>query len=306
MTTENKATGAIMKMLNNLLQRMFIMVFLLAVSNVVSAEPNELTMAYVENGLTELRNNEKQVALQLLVNELIKDSGFKMVVKPFSTFAQLQRSIVTGDVDFLIINSFHYISHADFFHKEIVEPIWSVLHGPLDYETHILVAHKRYAELSLQDFKGKQISFYTQHLMMNFNLEYIVKKASGLDSSHFFKKIKSTKTASQAVLDVYFGGSDLCVIPKYLYDLTVELNPAMLKKIVIIKPESEQFIPVLLFNFKHTDPAARGAVNKNIAVLDETVRGKQIMEIFKVQIVNLITEEELEPMRKLFQTYQAL
>jgi len=295
-----------MKILSNFFYRMFFIVYLLAVSNVVSAEPNELTMAYVENGLTELRNNEKQVALQLLVNELIKDSGFKMVVKPFSNFSQLQRSIVVGDVDFVIINSFHYISHADFFHKEIAEPIWAVLHGPLDYERHILVAHKRYAGLSLQDLKGKQISLYTEHLMMGFNLEYIVKKASGLDSSHFFKKIKSTRTASQAVLDVYFGGSDLCIIPKYLYDLTVELNPAMLKKLVIIKPESEQFVPVLLFNFKYTDPVARDAVNRNITVLEGTVRGKQIMEIFKVQTVNLITENELEPMRKQYQTYQAL
>jgi len=64
--------------------------------NIAGAEPNELTMAYVENGLTELRNNEKQVALQLLVNELIKGSGFKMVVKPFSTFSLLQSSIVAG------------------------------------------------------------------------------------------------------------------------------------------------------------------------------------------------------------------
>ena len=295
-----------MKTLNNLLPRMFIVAYLLTISNIVIAESNELTMAYVENGLTELRNNEKQVALQLLVNELIKDSGFKMLVKPFSTFSLLQSSIVAGDVDFLIINSFHYISHADFFHKKIAEPIWAVLHGPLDYERHILVAHKRYADLSLQDLKGKQVSLYTPHLMMSFNLDFLVKKASGLKSRHFFKKIKSTRSASQAVLDVYFGGSELCIIPKYLYDLTVELNPAMLKQLAIIKPESEQFIPVLLFNFKHTDPMAREAVNKNITVLDGTVRGKQIMDIFKVQTVNLITKEDLEPMRKLFQAYQTL
>ena len=35
-------------------------------------EKKQVHLAYLENGLSELKNNEKQVALQLLANELIK------------------------------------------------------------------------------------------------------------------------------------------------------------------------------------------------------------------------------------------
>ena len=288
-------------------QKIFIAILLcFAISNLVKAEQKTITLAYLENGLKELKNNEKQVALQLLANELIKGSGLQMKVKPVRTFNEMQQLIADGEVDYVIFNSFHFLKHYDFLDQYFVKPLLAIQRGPYDSENFVIVANKRYLDQELGSMRGKTLSLHPQYLLMKFYLEYLVKQSSGLDNLHFFKKIKHTKTASQAVLDVYFGASDLCIIPKHIFDLTVDLNPAIMKKIAIIHESGKQFFPVLVFSFKHVDSSDRKIINENLSVLNESVRGEQILDMFNIQAINPVELDELQPMRILFKNYQSL
>ncbi|MFW5444421.1 MAG: phosphate/phosphite/phosphonate ABC transporter substrate-binding protein [Methylococcaceae bacterium] len=288
-------------------QKIFIgILFCVSTPNLVLAQQQFVTLAYLENGLKELKNNEKQVALQLLANELIIDSGLQMNVIPMRTFSEMQESIEDGDIDYVIFNSFHFLSHYDFLQDYFVAPLLAIKRGPSDRENFIIVANKQYADMDLNSLRNKTLSLHPQYLLMKFYLAYLIKQSSGLDYKQFFNKIKHTKTASQAVLDVYFGISDLCIIPKHIFDLTVDLNPAIMKKLVILHQSEEQFFPVLVFSFKHLDGSVRNLINRNLSELNQSVRGEQILDMFNIQSINPVTLEQLQPMRILFQNYQTL
>lgn len=285
---------------------LFFIILCLTYTVSVRAAQREITLAYLEQGLSELNENEKQIALQLLANELIKDSGLYMTIKPISTFPEIKRLILAGKIDYVIFNSYHYISHHDFIDQNINTPIWTIQRGPSDKENHIIVANKRHSSLDIKQFKDKTASLHQQYLLMKFYFEYIIKKTSGLNSSTFFKSINNTKTASKALLDVYFGLSDLCIVPKYIYDLSIDLNPALSQKLSIIHQSGERFLPILIFSFKHVDPVSKEVINNNIAKIGDTIRGRQILDMFNIQSVKLTNQEQIKPMINLYTNYQAL
>jgi len=79
-----------------------ILLFFIGISSSMANEQQEVILAYLENGLSELKNNEKQVALQLLSNELIRDNDLKMSIMPVKSFSEMQRLITDGIVDYAI------------------------------------------------------------------------------------------------------------------------------------------------------------------------------------------------------------
>lgn len=288
-----------------LLHCVFLSILLLLINAGSAAdERTDLTLAYLKTGLNDLNNNEKQVALQLLSDELVKNSDLQMTVKSVNTFPEIQHLIIVGEIDYVILNSYHYLTNADFIDQYMSDAIWTIQRGPLDMENYILVTHKKYKNLTLSEFRNKNISFHQQYLLMKFYLTYLVEQTSGLGVDHFFKKIKHTKTASQALLDVYFGGSDLCIVPKHIFDLTIELNPALKQNLAIFHQSGNQFIPVLIIDFNHSSLNNQQIVHKNISTINKSARGRQILEMFNIQSINRTELKRLQSMKQIFQSHK--
>ncbi len=278
-----------------------------ASAHLLIAEENQMTTIYLQNGLNELSKNEKQMGLQLLSNELIKDSGMTMVVKPVNTFEKIQQLIKAGEIDYAILNSFHYLKHFDYLHQVANKSLWTIQRGPNSTEKYIIVANKDLKNKTIGQLSGASLSFYPHYLLMNFYLDFTIKQSSGLTREQFFKKMKHTKTASQAILDVFFGISELAIVPRFVFDLTVELNPAIKQQLVIIHQSKETFFPVLIFNFNSRHPPfIKKMVNNNLTTLDDKARGKQILDMFNIRSIKPINFDQLQSMRLLFQQYTLL
>jgi len=284
----------------------FSLFLLLSTFNLAFAQQyNEVTLAYLENGLNELSNNKKHMALQFLSEELVKGSDIRISILPVSTFPEIQSLIIAGKIDFVIFNSFYYIRHHDFLAQFIKDPIWVVQRGDQDKENYILLTNKQYADQNIIRLQGQRISFYPHYLLMKLYLEHLTKQSNSQDVASFFKKIKHTKTASQAVLDVFFGISDVCIVPKHIFDLTADLNPAIKQKLSIFHQSGEKFLPVLIFDFNHTNPV-HNHIHKNLSKIGDTVRGKQLLDMLNIEAIKVTNQEQLKPMQKLFQSHQVL
>lgn len=283
-----------------------IIVCLLSLPRTSVANPKEIAIAYLQNGLGHLNSYERQIALQSLANKIFKTQGFNIKLIPFVSFFEMQQSIIQGDIDFSIINSFHYLSHHPFFQQYTVNPIWTVQRGTSAAENYILIANNQHTGKSLADFKNKTISLYKEHLLLEFYLDFLTKKESGQIHSAFFSKIKYTNSISLSVLDVFFGNSDLCLVSSHVFDLATELNPAIKKKVTIIHQSGEKFLPGLLLGFKHVDPSIRHIIDTRVSKFDTSPVGQKILELLSIQRIRTIRQEELSPMLDLFKNYQVL
>ncbi len=289
----------------NIWKLFFLVLFYLTSSNLVIANEEQLTLAYLENGLNELSNNKKQMGLQFMADELVKGSDLQMTILSVNTFPEIKRLIKAGKIDYLILNSFYYISHHDFLHQFFTAPIWAVQRGIADKENYILVGQKHTPAQDLKQLQGKRLSFHPQYLLMKFYLKYLIKQSSSLDIDDFFKNLKHTRTASQAILDVFFGISDVCIVPKHIFELTADLNPAIKQKLSIVHQSGEKFLPVLIFDFNRT-VSSHEHINNNLSTIGNSVRGRQLLEMLNIEAIKITNPEQLQPMRELFYSYKAL
>jgi ABC-type phosphate/phosphonate transport system substrate-binding protein len=142
--------------------------------------------------------------------------------------------------------------------------------------------------------------------MEMFYLDYIVKKNTGLASDKFFKKIKNTRTDTQAVLDVFFGESDVCLVPQFTLDLVLELNPSIIDKIDLPHRSGADFIPALVLTVPVGSEDITELIRKNLLMLPENTRGQEILSLFKIQGITLISPEALQPMVDIYNDYKKL
>ena len=111
-------------------------------------------------------------------------------------------------------------------------------------------------------------------------LESELQKA-GVKKAHGFLSSIRVKTKLQdALLPVFFGKSDACLVTRKGFAAMAELNPQLMQQLTVVA-ESHEYVPVV-FGFRRS---YKGSVKNRIVQMVErwhtTVAGQQILTIFQ-------------------------
>lgn len=272
----------------------------------VSAQEQTLTLAYLENGLADLKDSEMQIALQLLAKELTQDSDVNMSIKAVPTLPEMFALIKSGKVNYTIINSFNYIMEKDQLSPYLDATMWAIQRSQKAQEDYVLVVRKETPYKDIGSLSGKRLSLHQDYLLMKLYLQFIVKKNSHLSLEKFFKSVKNTRTASQTVLDVYFSTSDVCIVPQHILDLVAELNPDINNKLKVVHHSGEQFIPALVLSFKGIPENINTIVAHNTEQINRTLRGQQILNMFHIQSLVKTSVNQLDYMIDMYNEYKSM
>lgn len=270
------------------------------------ADTQHISFAYLEAGLKDLNDADRHVAVQLLAKELIRDSGNEIKVFPLNTMAEMLDMIEVGKVNYVIINSYLYLTGRQKLQPFLTDEIWGIQRAQEAKENYVLVVAQDFNYQNLQSLLGKSISIHKDYLLVNFYLNYLVKKEAKLPINKFFKRIKDTRTDSQAVLDVFFKTSDSCLVPQYIVDLVAELNPSVLKGIRIVHYSGAEFIPALVLRLKNNSVDTSNMIRNNLLTLSDNARGQEIMNLFSIKSIKPINANALQDMIKLYDEYQSM
>lgn len=270
------------------------------------ADTQHISFAYLEAGLKDLNDADRHVAVQLLAKELIRDSGNEIKVFPLNSMAEMLDMIEVGKVNYVIINSYLYLTGRQKLQPFLTDEIWGIQRAQEAKENYVLVVAQDFNYQNLQSLLGKSISIHKDYLLVNFYLNYLVKKEAKLPINKFFKRIKDTRTDSQAVLDVFFKTSDSCLVPQYIVDLVAELNPSVLKGIRIVHYSGAEFIPALVLRLKNNSVDTSNMIRNNLLTLSDNARGQEIMNLFSIKSIKPINANALQDMIKLYDEYQSM
>ena len=270
------------------------------------ADTQHISFAYLETGLKDLNDADRHVAVQLLAKELIRNSENEIKVFSLKSMAEMLDMIKVGKVNYVIINSYLYLTGRQKLQPFLSDEIWGVQRDKEAKENYVLVVAQDFNYQNLNSLLGKSISIHKDYLLQNFYLDYLVKKEAKLPIDKFFKRIKDTRTNSQAVLDVFFKTSDSCLVPKYVVDLVAELNPAVLKGIRIVHYSGVEFIPALVLRMNNNSVDASNIIRNNLLTLSDNARGQEIMNLFSIKSIKPINANALQDMIKTYDEYQSM
>lgn len=115
--------------------------------------------------------------------------------------------------------------------------------------------------------------------------------------SSFFSAYRRVRKPSQAVVPLFFGQVDCAVVAEGAYETLAELNPQLKRSLRVIDRSS--VMPSLLLAVDSTLLARHRALFDRVRGLENTVKGKQLLTMFRVEGLVPFDEEQLRPLRSL-------
>jgi len=281
-------------------------VYLFLYNSTACAEGKGLKLAYLETGLQDLNDAERRTGLEILAGELSKGIDTDFTVASYKNVEALIDALMAGEINFAVLNSYYFIRETERLQPFLGKDLYAIRRSHLPKEDYMVVAKKDLNYKNISSLAGKRVSLRKDYLIQVFYLEYLIKKYAHSSLEGFFKTVKDTRSDSQSVLDVFFDTSDATMVPEYVFDLVVELNPAVRERVNVVHRSGAHFIPAVVFVTKDTAENFADIVKKNLHDLPNNARGQEILNLFGIEAIDRIENVELNEMLKIYDEYQSL
>ncbi|XOB61873.1 PhnD/SsuA/transferrin family substrate-binding protein [Campylobacterota bacterium DY0563] len=175
-----------------------------------------------------------------------------------------------------------------------------------EFQQYVLLVNNKSNIKSIKDLKGKNFSTFVANDNYSDWLDYIVLKELHKPYKEIVKNIKEVQSDSALVLDLYFNKSDFSVIRKSAYNDIVALNPAIKKRVSVLKESKPIFLFGLGLMHKNTS-------KKIINGFDEIVKNgtfdrdyQSLLELLGNVKIKRIYPKDLIVLEKFYDEYMEL
>ena len=134
-------------------------------------------------------------------------------------------------------------------------------------------------------------------------LENQCRQHTGVACTDLFQ-VNEEKRNSQTIHKVFFGQADAALVSISALHAANELNPQIRQSLRILEEWKVSSLSYGLMSAR-TDKALRDRIVKSAMQATTTVRGKQLLELFKTDFMDRVDVQELKPYWDLYREHQA-
>lgn len=185
---------------------------------------------------------------------------------------------------------------------ELAEGYATIMKGGWDL---MLFAGRDVPAESLADLAGKRIVLLEENTVGDMYLETLCLRHHQRTCREVFAEMQRVGTSNQALMRVFFGKADLALVYGYGHAVAVEMNPQLGR---FLRKLAEYPLRSLFFAFYSTkvDKALRQRTVRVTPTLHTYPRGRQLLDIFKIDHLEMATPEDLKPVIDLERDFQSL
>ncbi len=274
-----------------MLQRYFIAL----ISLVVLAMPLLLhakSLEYVKIGFLfdhteKTLHDDATTAVKLWVHSIAKSHDFKTDPVFFKDFVSLLNALKEGEIGCVILSSKIYLEHA----ADIDPYIWD---GWTSSKTDAKTFRYYIVTNRSDDYLTKnklRISYADDELL--------AKEVAHAHIQQHHTYI-TAKSSSRALLNLFFGKTDVAVVPELTWKTSVEMNPQLRKQLHVILKTEPIFINTLFFYAKSITPSLRQKFIYATEHLYSTKEGAQLSRLFKIKKIFPLTLNDLNALKTFY------
>lgn len=156
-----------------------------------------------------------------------------------------------------------------------------------------------------EDFPGKRLVLLEQDEVGALWIETLCLRHHQRPCDKVFASIAHAPNSNQALMRVFFGHADLALVHGYGHELAVEMNPQLGRatRKIAEYPMRSQF---LAYYKASVDKGLRERTLPIMPTLHTYPRGRQLLDIFKVDHLEIATTADLGPAQALENEYRQL
>lgn len=275
------------------------------ITSILNAEMNrqEGSGGYLSEGTDTLDYKDGRIAFEMWVNDIAEKENIHIDVEIYDDHRKILDDFTNSLRHWLIsLNPLFYLQEHQAYDKKAYD-IWASQYGHDRLEKMVLIVRKGSGISTLADIKGKKVMSQKDDLLGRVFLDKELLTAQYHPSEGFIDSMSMTDKESTAILKTYFGKVDACIVKKYAFEVAREMNPALGRELKILVESPRLFMPLLILTHISVGDDLNQAFARNVADLENTVKGRNILTLFKMKRLIILSDTELQAMREYYHEY---
>ncbi len=251
----------------------------------------------------DLPRKDVEVSLRFWVEELARSLGLSyQPVQMYDDLGSLKRDMASGKVNYLVTTAIGAVQH--FAPDELADGFSGYKNVP----DHLLLLVRRDAGISTPaDLAGKRIALMEGDELSDLYLETLLLKAWGKPDWKRLGPITREQRSGKLAHRLFFGQADAALIYRNGYEAALALNPQLGQRLQVLNDFSFRMrSPHIGLFSAQVSPEHREAITQATMRLNQTARGRQVLQIYQADDLVRTTLNELVPFRELIETHRKL
>jgi ABC-type phosphate/phosphonate transport system substrate-binding protein len=245
---------------------------------------------------------DKMDAVELMnawarISERKLNHSIKISTVMYRTLADVEHAVAKKEVDLIVMIPEELLSLRS---QADLAPVLSADFGDTVYNNLLLLVREGSGSTQIGRLRGKSLIIdMGQKGTIPLKWFESLLKAEGLPKSGLFLgRMTESSNGSQALMPVFFGKADACLVERNHYETSLELNPQIAQRLHILA-RSPGFVTGIISVRKGVSKTVRDKVVKVLQEMHTDPRGKQIMTLFRINRLVPFLPEHLTSVKKL-------
>jgi len=244
-------------------------------------------------------------ALDIWINDFVKNNNNNINLVPYNNKQDFIHDYNNGKLDIISLVAYSYLYNKEKIDENTID-YWQLGKSKnKSLEKMYLIVNKNSNINNILDLKNKKIAIDKENKFGKFFFEKIYLENSKKNIDDIMSKINYNNKNS-LLLQVYFNKYDAAVITSNEYDIMLELNPAINKKINILETSPEIFPNLLIFFNKKNTSDNMKVFKKSISSFFINEDNHELFDILKVKEISRIEKSDLDKLYDYYQGYRKL
>lgn len=271
------------------------------------AERRTMILAFSRKRFWGMNVKDAEAAIEMWATAVFNKKNLNVTLKSkvVNEQSDVERGLQNGEIAYALLSSLDYLSIEK---KGLVEPLLVGSKSGKVTDELLLLVKDDSSFKDLGSLRGKKLMVIAggKGELGKLWLDTLLLKRGYPRSSEFFSRYKETGNPSDAVLPVYFGQQDACIVTYSAFTIMVELNPKIGKKLRILASSSELLFSVLCRSSKVVDEELKQSMLDSALTLQNDPDGKQVLLLFQTDRLEKFRPSHLENIRELYREYTTL
>lgn len=285
----------------SLIRRLFLLSLLAGLAAPYALAEEMIRLGFLYTARREMSRTEARASFDLWAQELMAKFDIPIKVYYYDDMAVMRRDF--RDLKINGVTTDAMLLARNFQLDELAEGYLVAMPGGWNLQ---LLAAKAAGIRGFQDLAGKRVVMLEDDPTSELFLEKLCLREFSRECRQVFAEIQQVPSNNQAAMRLFFGKADLALVNRYGYELALEMNPQLAGKVDRVLEEMPLASQYFAFFSPHVAPEFRQRTLRVIPTMHTYPRGRQLLDMFKMDHLELARPAMLKPFMQLEREYRDL
>lgn len=224
------------------------------------------------------------IGMTVFVKEFAQSEGVDYDITYYESVEELAEAFKAEKINFAVAESLSFVRYFD--KKQLIPAVMAYKTNKEESSTLLLLKRTEDRRKIKEILQGKAI--YNGDKSIKLYLQTV-----SLENSIKNSEVVVSKNAQQSILKLFFKKGDYALVDEASYKLAIELNPQLKESLEVLQSVPLR-LDTLSFMNANMPKELHNQLIKSALTLNQTQRGKQLLQMFKTSIIDVTSASELD------------